>query len=79
MPRRTLALYILLGVVLYVATAIPLGILLYSIKNSLGWEVFSHTGGHALTYCLRKEYDRQLKGLAYPDTTPTYDKSPAHE
>lgn len=52
MPRSYL---ILLAVVLYFATAIPVGIGFYILKNSLGWNVFSKGGVHAVIQCLNRE------------------------
>lgn len=52
-------LLILLLIILWFATAIPLGLLAYSMKNSFGWDTFRYTGYHAFNACLKQEYERQ--------------------
>ena len=55
-------LLILLGILLYIATAIPLGIAAYALKSSIGFNVFNRSGFHAVTYCIKKEYRNQRHG-----------------
>ncbi len=48
-------LVVLLVLVIYVVTAVPLGMLVYSVKSELGWNVFRNTGYHGLLACLQQE------------------------
>lgn len=53
-------IYILLFIV-YLASTVPVGLLLYSAKGWLGWDV-SPTGGlHSLTACLAREWQLYQK------------------
>jgi hypothetical protein len=40
---------------LYLATSVPVGLFLYSVKSDIGINVFSKTGFHSYMSCLRKE------------------------
>ena len=57
-PRRRWGrklLFVGLVLVFYVVTAVPLGMLVYSVKSELGWNVFKNTGYHGLLACLQQE------------------------
>jgi len=41
--------------VLYLASTVPVGLFLYSLKSSYGINVFSETGYHSYTNCLQQE------------------------
>ena len=43
---------------LYVATAIPVGLFLYSFKMDLGINIFSHTGFHSYVSCLKQQAEK---------------------
>ena len=62
LKRLPLPVLILLGIILYIATAIPLGVVVYSFKNSLGLNIFSRSGYHALTTCLKTQYEHERFG-----------------
>ena len=50
--------YILIGTLalfFYIATAIPLGIYIYSLKSEKGINLFQSTGVHSYIHCLRQE------------------------
>lgn len=40
---------------LYLASTIPVGLLLYSIKSKAGINLFSHTGFHGYLHCLETQ------------------------
>ena len=44
-----------LAVFLYVLTAIPLGLLAYTLKTEMGWNIFRRTGYHDYLRCLQRE------------------------
>ena len=62
-------LWVLLGLVLYVASVIPVGVGLYVLKNNLGWGFFSRTGGHAFAACLQHEINAE-RGIVSPTVIP---------
>lgn len=48
--------------VLYVVTAVPVGLFVYSIKSDLGINLFQKTGFHSFLQCLREEsYKAQIQ------------------
>jgi hypothetical protein len=57
-----LPVLIILGVVLYIATAIPLGVLAYTLKNSIGFNVFNRAGIHSFTKCVKQQYENEKFG-----------------
>ncbi|MFZ2619658.1 MAG: hypothetical protein WAX89_02190 [Alphaproteobacteria bacterium] len=50
--------YTLLGHILYLATAIPLGLAFYSIKNTWGWNILSRGGFHAMQTCMGQQLQK---------------------
>lgn len=48
-------LNILLLVVLYLASTVPVGLALYAAKEKLGWNIFSVGGLHHYLACLGEE------------------------
>lgn len=59
MKRVSKIFIIILGVVaLYVVTAIPLGMLVYTWKTQKGIDVFSSGGLHSFARCIRQEANR---------------------
>jgi hypothetical protein len=40
---------------LYLASTVPVGLFLYSLKSSYGINVFSETGYHSYTHCLQEQ------------------------
>lgn len=57
-----LPVLIFLGVFLYIATAIPLGIAAYTLKNSIGFNIFNRAGIHGLTKCIKQQYENEKHG-----------------
>jgi hypothetical protein len=53
---RRIALYALVFV-LYLASTIPVGLGLYSIKNRLGVQIFKEGGLHDLVRCVNASFD----------------------
>lgn len=48
--------------VLYVVTAVPFGLFVYSLKTDLGINLFQKTGFHSFVQCLREEaYKTQIQ------------------
>jgi K+-transporting ATPase A subunit len=46
---------ILLALIIYVLTAIPLGMYIYSLKTEKGIDLFKQTGVHSYISCLEQE------------------------
>lgn len=42
-------------ILLYIVSAVPVGLFIYSLKSSNGIDVFSKTGFHSYMYCLKEE------------------------
>jgi len=38
-----------------VAASLPLGMMIYSIKTTLGWNLFTFAGYHSFSTCLQQE------------------------
>ena len=55
-PRRRLAFYALVFV-LYLASTVPVGMLLYSFKNGLGVQLFREGGLHDFMRCVQVSFD----------------------
>ncbi|HBR68869.1 MAG TPA: hypothetical protein DEA55_05790 [Rhodospirillaceae bacterium] len=51
--KRTVLFAVFLG--LYLASSVPVGLFLYSLKSDIGLNVFSKTGFHSYLHCLREE------------------------
>lgn len=49
---------VMILLILWFATAIPLGLLAYSMKNSWGYDTFSRSGFHAVNACLVQEFQK---------------------
>ena len=54
-PTRRLALYALVFV-LYLASTVPVGLFLYSIKNGLGIQLFKEGGLHDFMRCVKVSF-----------------------
>ncbi len=48
-------LILIVGGIIYLATAVPVGLFIYSTKSDLGINVFRKTGFHSYMQCLREE------------------------
>ncbi len=49
------ALYLLLFV-LYLASTVPVGLLLYGLKSTAGWDIFAEGGFHTYMQCLQTSF-----------------------
>lgn len=47
-----------LALVLYVVSTVPVGLLVYSLKTEMGWNIFRRTGYHSYLRCLQREADK---------------------
>ena len=54
-PR--LKIWILLFAVFYIVTAVPVGFVVYSIKNNAGIDIFKKGGGHAFARCIEQAFN----------------------
>jgi hypothetical protein len=54
-PMRRAPLYAL-ALVAYLASTIPVGLFLYSLKSAAGVDLFSHGGFHAYMQCLGNSF-----------------------
>ena len=52
---RRAALYALLGLI-YLASTVPVGLFIYSIKTKVGLDFFKHGGLHAYMQCLSRSF-----------------------
>lgn len=52
---QRLALYILL-LILYLASTVPVGLFIYSMKTSIGTDIFKDGGIHAYMRCLNTSF-----------------------
>ena len=52
---RRIALYALVFV-LYLASTVPVGLRLYSVKNGLGFQLFSEGGLHDFIRCVKTSF-----------------------
>ncbi|OFW88905.1 MAG: hypothetical protein A3B66_06930 [Alphaproteobacteria bacterium RIFCSPHIGHO2_02_FULL_46_13] len=48
-------------IILYLVSAVPVGLFLYSFKMDLGIDVFSKTGFHGFMYCLQTEGKKAIE------------------
>jgi hypothetical protein len=55
-PARRIALYALVFV-LYLASTVPVGLLLYSAKNALGFQLFREGGLHDFMRCVKVSFE----------------------
>jgi hypothetical protein len=46
----------LLLFVLYLASTVPVGLMLYGLKSRVGWDVFAEGGFHAYVQCLQSSF-----------------------
>lgn len=53
-------LLITLCVFLYLASSVPVGLFIYSLKMDLGLDIFSRTGFHGFLYCLKSEGEKAM-------------------
>jgi hypothetical protein len=53
---QRIALYALVFA-LYLASTVPVGLLLYSIKNGLGYQLFQEGGLHDLMRCMKASFN----------------------
>ena len=49
-------LWILGFFVVYVVSAVPLGLFVYTLKKDFGWNVFNKGGIHSYFYCVRHSF-----------------------
>ena len=54
-PAYRIALYALVFV-LYLASTVPVGLLLYSVKNGLGLQIFKEGGLHDFVRCVKTSF-----------------------
>ena len=52
--KRAALVAVLLG--LYLTTAVPIGLLAYTIKTDVGFDIFRSGGMHAFEQCLRSSF-----------------------
>ena len=52
------ALIIIVLILLYLASTVPVGLFLYSLKSAEGLNVFSKTGFHSYMHCLKQEAEK---------------------
>ena len=52
--KRAALVAVLLG--LYLTTAVPIGLLAYTIKTDVGFDIFRSGGMHAFEQCLRSTF-----------------------
>ena len=50
-------LWIVLILALYLATSVPVGLFIYSLKSDAHIDIFSKTGFHSYLYCLKEQAD----------------------
>lgn len=60
MKKFIKALLIVGLLILWVFFSIGAGVLFLAVKESLGWNVFSHTGFHSIKSCLQREIPRTV-------------------
>ncbi|HEX2859060.1 MAG TPA: hypothetical protein VHP58_02535 [Alphaproteobacteria bacterium] len=63
------ALWWLCALVLYLASTVPVGLMLYAAKEKLGWDIFKRTGFHHYIACLDSEAKIAV-GEPRPANTP---------
>ncbi len=51
---KKIVIYLVI-LMLYLASTVPVGLFIYSLKSSQGINVFSETGFHSYTNCLQEE------------------------
>lgn len=44
--------------ILYLISTVPVGLFLYSLKMTQGWDIFRYTGWHGYLECLASEADK---------------------
>jgi hypothetical protein len=54
LARRIAVVGLLL--ILYLASTVPVGLFLYSLKNEAGIDIFAHGGFHAYVQCLKSSF-----------------------
>ena len=52
------AAIIIVLILLYLASTVPVGLFLYSLKSAKGLNVFSETGFHSYMHCLKQEAEK---------------------
>lgn len=55
MTKSKRALWIVFFSVLYLATSVPVGLFIYSLKSDAGLNIFSKTGFHSYMFCLKEQ------------------------
>ena len=55
MKNSKRALWFVFFVVLYLATSVPVGLFIYSLKSDAGLNIFSKTGFHSYMFCLKEQ------------------------
>ena len=53
-------LIVLFCVVLYIVTAVPIGMFLFTMKMDMGVDIFKRTGFHGYVACLKSEGKKAL-------------------
>ena len=56
--KKTLIIIAL--IMLYLASTVPVGLFLYSLKSEQGLNVFSKTGFHSYMHCLKEEAEKAV-------------------
>ena len=51
---------LVVGLVVYVVTAVPVGLFVYTLKTDAGWDVFHRTGFHGYLRCLQSEARKEM-------------------
>lgn len=54
-PAHRIALYAIVFA-LYLASTVPVGLLLYSVKNGLGLQIFKEGGLHDFVRCVKTSF-----------------------
>ena len=62
---------VMLFITIYLASTVPVGLFIYSIKSDIGINIFSHTGFHSYVQCLREQaYKIKIKNKTKDSDTP---------
>lgn len=62
------ALYLLLFV-LYLVSTVPVGLMLYGFKSTVGWDVFADGGFHTYMQCLQSSFPLSERRASQNDVT----------
>lgn len=59
----------LLLFVLYLASTVPVGLMLYGLKSKVGWDIFAEGGFHTYMQCLQSSFPLSERHASQNDVT----------